>query len=312
MKAVHAPDSPDLLDRLEIVADPFALCELRGACSLGLGRDGGATVHYVLSGSGRFLFGRGESLPIRAGSLVLVPAGLAHSLRNTGDTGPARPPACAPAELRLAHHIAGAGAAGPDRMVAICAHATVSLRGTYGIVDLLRAPIHSNADEAPGLAAGVEALLAELADPAPGSRAMIRALLLQCVIRLFRARLRAGDPVMRWMPLLADSRLRPALDALLADPGAPHGIESLAARAGMSRSSFAARFAALHGTGPMEFLRALRLARAASLLIAGSEPVDRVAQRVGFASRSAFTRAFTAHHGVSPAAMRRAAGGVGS
>jgi len=54
----------------------------------------------------------------------------------------------------------------------------------------------------------------------------------------------------------------------------------------------------------MTFLRQSGLARAAQLLTERRAPVKRIAQMVGFDSRSAFTRAFTLCYGQSPRAFR--------
>ena len=153
-------------------------------------------------------------------------------------------------------------------------------------------------------AQAMEALLSEMSTARAGARAMVRALLLQCMIEMLRQRLEERDPAVTWLAGLADPGLWRALHAMLDDPGAPHGVESLAEVAGMSRSRFAERFQAAYGQGAMGFLRALRLARAAQMLSEGREPVKRVAQKVGFASRSAFTRAFIEAWGQSPRAFR--------
>ena len=75
----------------------------------------------------------------------------------------------------------------------------------------------------------------------------------------------------------------------------------------MSRSVFAARFADALGQSPIGFLKTLRLARASRLLLATDLPVKSVATRVGYSSRSSFTRAFVACHGLGPMAFRAAA-----
>ena len=77
----------------------------------------------------------------------------------------------------------------------------------------------------------------------------------------------------------------------------------------MSRSVFAARFAGALGRAPIEFLTELRLARAARILAGTDLPVKTVARRVGYSSRSSFTRAFLARHGLAPMAFRSAARG---
>lgn len=289
-----------LLDSLEIDAEPFALCELRGACRLGLDRDSGATVHYVLEGRGTLMVAGADRIRLGPGSLVFVPAGRTHSLLSeAADLRPMTAPTCNPVELRLAHLVAAGAQAG--RMLVICGRITLGLRGTHGLVDLLADPIVVSGTDDLVLRDAVRGLLRELAEPAPGGRAMLRALLAQCAIAMLRRRPEA----LRFQPLLADPRLARALQAMLEDPGAPHSVESLSDAAGMSRTRFSARFSEAAGTSPARMLRDLRLTRAAAILAQGDIPVDRVALRMGFASRSAFSRAFTERFGHPPSQRRR-------
>ena len=72
----------------------------------------------------------------------------------------------------------------------------------------------------------------------------------------------------------------------------------------MGRSAFAGRFSAVLGRSPIEFLKEVRLRRAARLLETTDLPVGVVAERVGYASRSYFSRAFKELHGTYPAGFR--------
>ncbi len=306
---IHQRPGDDALDLLEIGAEPFALCELQGACRLGLDRDAGATLHYVLEGSGALVVSGAGRLPLTPGTLVFVPAGRAHSLLSEpGSRGRSTGVSCEATALRLAHLVeGGGGSGGSGRMLVVCGRITLGLRGAHGLVDLLADPMVVPAADDPALRDGIGGLLRELSVPAPGGRAMLRALLTQCAIAMLRHRPEA----LRFQPLLADARLARALQAMLDNPGAPHSVESLAGAAGMSRTSFALRFADAAGTTPARLLRDLRLTRAAALLARGDIGVDRVALRMGFASRSAFSRAFAARFGHSPSHRRRVPGGHG-
>ncbi|MAU52516.1 MAG: AraC family transcriptional regulator [Roseovarius sp.] len=273
-----------ILDALEISAEPFAICALEGACCLGLGRAPRATLHYVLGGEGVLSVQGGAPLGLEPGRLVLVPASRSLSLVNRGGAQ-AGLPACRPAGLDLQEHVARGAGAGV--MVVLCSAISLGLRGTHGLIDLLRAPLSLDVTRSPVAAQAMAALVAEMGSDRPGQRAMVRALLLQCLIEMLRTRLESGDPGVTWLAALADPGLWRGLRAMLEDPGRPHTLESLAEAAGMSRSRFAARFQAAYGQGAMTLLRDLRLARA-----------------VGFQSRSAFTRAFVAMWGETPRAFR--------
>ena len=72
----------------------------------------------------------------------------------------------------------------------------------------------------------------------------------------------------------------------------------------MSRSVFARRFQECFARTPMDYVRDVRLRRAAQLLHRGELSVNDIATRVGFASRSHFSRAFGEHFDCSPAEFR--------
>ncbi|MET4102442.1 AraC family transcriptional activator of mtrCDE [Roseovarius sp. MBR-78] len=301
----HDPGHDRILSALDIRAEPFAICALEGACSLGLGRVPRATLHYVLGGRGDLRLPGHAPLELAPGRLVLVPAAIRHSLCNAGG-GQVGVPACRPAGLDIEEHIARGEAGG--NMVVLCATISLSLHGTHGLVDLLRAPLSLDVTRAPVAAQAMAALLDEMGHARAGGRAMVRALLLQCMIEMLRARLEAGDAGLTWIAALADPGLWAALGVMLDAPGADYTLDSLAQAAGMSRSRFAERFQAACGSGAMAFLRDLRLARAAQMLSERRMPVEQVARAVGFQSRSAFSRAFVAMWGETPRAMRGRAG----
>lgn len=106
------------------------------------------------------------------------------------------------------------------------------------------------------------------------------------------------------MAAAQDERLWAATGYIFSHPEAPHSLEALAERAGMSRSSFAVRFKHTFGRGPMDLVRELRMIQAAQLLACSDTPVKTVAEQVGYDSRSYFSRAFRDAFGLSPADYR--------
>jgi AraC-like DNA-binding protein len=303
-----------VFDEMEISAYPFALCELHGRCSMGLGSLPSATLHYVLAGRGELVCRGRLPIPVARGTLVLVPASHPHILHSFGEnTHPLLD--CHPAELGLAVHLRKAddytdssdrSDYGDGKLLAICSRISISIRGTKGLVDLVREPIVEVIGADNAIQGPVDRLLHELSAPKLGSQAMVRALLFECMVHLLRGRLQARDQALNWMAALTDERLWTALKRMLEAPGDPHTVESLATAAGMSRSTFASRFSAACGRGSMELLRELRMHRAASLLAQSDLPVKRVAELVGFHSRSAFSRTFSSATGLSPQQFRNA------
>jgi len=100
---------------------------------------------------------------------------------------------------------------------------------------------------------------------------------------------------------LADPRLSKALTALHDQPERDWHLEDLAARAGMSRARFAARFKQVIGIAPGEYLTRWRISLA-QLLLQQGRPVKEVAGEVGYASPAALGRVFATRTGATPKA----------
>lgn len=107
---------------------------------------------------------------------------------------------------------------------------------------------------------------------------------------------------------LKDRRLAAAIRAMHADLARPWTVESLAREAGLSRSSFAAAFKSVTGESPLDYLTGWRLYRAKALLRASDLQLMAIAQRVGYETDTALSRAFRRHEGIAPGEWRRQAG----
>ena len=90
----------------------------------------------------------------------------------------------------------------------------------------------------------------------------------------------------------------------------PLDLEELARVACFSSFHFHRIFAAMTGETIADHVRRLRLERAAIELKSGAKQVIQVALDAGYEAHEAFTRAFKAAYGVSPAEFRRATGPI--
>ncbi len=82
-------------------------------------------------------------------------------------------------------------------------------------------------------------------------------------------------------------------------------MAELAGIAGMSRSSFAERFATLIGAAPLHYQTRWRLLLANEMLKRPDTRVSDVGHRIGYDSDAAFSRAFKAQFGYPPALATR-------
>lgn len=105
----------------------------------------------------------------------------------------------------------------------------------------------------------------------------------------------------------ASGRFEPLLDWARERLAEPLGVERLAEQAAMSPRHFARAFAAETGTTPAKAVERLRLEAARLRVETTREPIDRVAQAVGFGDPERMRRAFLRTFGQPPQALRRAA-----
>lgn len=84
----------------------------------------------------------------------------------------------------------------------------------------------------------------------------------------------------------------------------PLDLDSLADIACLSRFHWHRIYRAMSGETAAQTVRRLRLARAAHDLVSTPRSLDAIAERAGYGSTPAFTRAFTTAYGVPPATFR--------
>jgi AraC-like DNA-binding protein/uncharacterized protein HemY len=78
------------------------------------------------------------------------------------------------------------------------------------------------------------------------------------------------------------------------------GVEKMAEEIGMSRASLHRKLKSKSGISPSNFIRSVRLKRAAALLLRKKDSVAQVGSMVGFEDQSNFSKSFKKQFGVSP------------
>jgi AraC-like DNA-binding protein len=152
----------------------------------------------------------------------------------------------------------------------------------------------------------LERMREELRDPQPGGSLIAQQLAYLMLIQALRLHLaeetKAG---VGWLFALADKQMSAALTCIHDDPGHSWTLRKLAGRIGMSRSVFALKFKQMVGSTPMEYLTRWRMLLAADRLTNSDEPVSVIALSLGYASESAFSKAFRRQMVRSPRQYRR-------
>jgi AraC-like DNA-binding protein len=260
-------------------------------------------VHIVASGNPFLVLDDGMTYELGPGDLVVLPRADVHTLCSTRETR------CSPYSSRAL------AASSPDVEVSFgfTGAETRIVCGVFffeddehpavaGLPRCIHVPAGSlHAGWLQGLSA---AMIAEATERGPGSDVVMARLSDALVARALRYHLEAAEEP-GWLHGLRDPELARALSALHGDLAAPWTVAELAACASMSRTAFAARFSALVGQAPMEYLYGCRMRRAETLLRHDRLTVGAVASQVGYGSESALSAAFLRFSGLTPGAYRR-------
>lgn len=268
-----------LLAALDVTVGSFAISDVGPGRNARIEASDDTRALYVLAGSGRLRSSDSFDVALSVDTLLVLPRD-------------------APFELEPAPDAAA-------RLVIVCGGVVATFAGAGNLFEALNTPLVESFADQP-LRDDFLMLTDELASPSVGSRALTECILKRALILTMRRQSlsAAPHPMIR---ALVDHRLAPALAAMLDRPSAPLSLEDLARLAGMSRSVFAERFTAAFGRPPIEFLKGLRLNHAARLLTTTDLPIKRIAQSVGYESRSYFSRAFRARYDADPSDYRSAA-----
>lgn len=269
--------------------------------------------HYLTEGACRIRLVDGtEVLEAAAGDLILFPREEQHLIGSdlhlvpVESAGLAHPESAAPDAVLQVRH--GGGGA-PTRF--ICGYLACSRSVCRPLLDALPRVVCTSIGDGPTAALLRELLRAGVSESAasrPGGGSMLAKLSELLFVEAMRHYVEDLPPMGRgWLAGVRDVQVGRALALLHNDPGRPWTVDELAREVALSRSALAERFVALVGEPPIQYLMRWRLALAAQALRTGGEAVARVAERSGYESEAAFSRAFKREFGAPPAAWRRAA-----
>ncbi len=142
----------------------------------------------------------------------------------------------------------------------------------------------------------------------PGSEIFVSKLthlLFVQVVRTYMSQIKQGTPHGGWFKALADKEIGDALGLIHQQPEAPWTVAGLAEAVGLSRTSFATKFATLVQSPPVDYLTTWRMQKAQHLLYDESLKLDAIASAVGYQSEAAFCKAFKRETGRSPGVFRK-------
>lgn len=273
-------------------------------------KPGYAYFHYLAVGTAILRTDDGALHTLSAGNAVLIPQGGAHQLLSSLDV---------PTQGIDSFDAAPLG----DKVsgVSTCpsTHTTPSAILFYGCMEfdlggmqalgkLMPSIMVAEAEGAryPGLMPILDAMKREICSGRIGYAGILARLADVVAAMIVRGWVECGcDDASGLVAALRDPRLARAILALHREPGRDWTVAELAAESHISRSVFAERFQATIGTPPLRYATELRMRLASQWLTHERLSIDVVAQRLGYTSQAAFSRAFKRIIGQPPGARRQ-------
>jgi AraC-like DNA-binding protein len=272
--------------------------------------------YHIVKRGGCWATLRGDvPVQLEAGDIFVVPHGDAYMMGSAPDLRSNLPRQAAMEFFRLMASASAPltvteGGGGPERADVICGFLGCDIRSFNPVLEALprvlylRRQPEARADSRLSQLVGLA--LAESRERQPGSRCVLLRLSELLFIEVVRRHLDAlsGEHT-GWLAGLRDPIAGHALALLHKRPADAWSLQRLARELGVSRSSLAERFSLFVGQPPMRYLTWWRIQLACRLLCDDAAKVSAVALDVGYQSEAAFSRAFKAVVGTSPATWRR-------
>jgi len=270
-----------------------------GKWSIQFPRHEGIKCYAVVSGECQLsVAGVPEAVRLKAGDCFLLPSG--RPFRLASDL--ALTPVDALTVFSAARNGGIASCNGGGDFFLVGGHFTLGGNHAGILLGVLPPIVHirKEADKAT-LRWSLERMMQELRERQPGGFLVAQHLAYMMLVQALRLHLADGlNAGVGWLFALADKPMSAALSAMHDDPAHRWTLQALAARAGMSRSTFALKFKATVGASPLEYLTRWRMLLAGDRLANSRDAVSLIARSLGYDSESAFSTAFKRVMGCSP------------
>jgi len=266
---------------------------------------GSIAIHIVNTGTLYLDIAGQPTLRIRAGSVAMIPHGTKHQLRSEPDVEVTQL-ADVPVQLITDRYERMSFGGGGDRTSVSYCGVRYDPIAAQRLVKALPLVIHLDmlTHEHEWLLQTARFISMEADATHPGSEAIVTRLADLVVVQTIRAWFLKAEDQHGWLAALRDRQIGKALAILHHDPSQDWTVATLAGEIGMSRSAFSARFSDLVGQSVMQYLTEWRMQLAREELVETGQTVAALAEKYGYHSEAAFSRAFKRIFGFPPGSVR--------
>ncbi len=273
--------------------------------------EGSASFHILTAGSCWLHADGMDPVRLETGDLALVPHGEGHLLYDQPGIPAAPLESLRQVEAGDNYAFVRHGGGGAEAS-AFCGAVFFEHPAASRLIELLPRVIHVKAggfENSGWLHETLRFMAEEARQRRPGGETIITRLSDILVIQAIRYWIEREPSAQKgWLGALQDPQIGRAIALIHKEPSRPLTLAALASEAAMSRSAFAARFSQLVGESPMHYAARWRM-NVALTWLRGPDALTTAdaADRLGYDSEAAFSRAFKRLVGVPPGSVRKGA-----
>jgi AraC-like DNA-binding protein len=298
----------DVLTSIHLGGGVRFRCELSAPWGMAMKATPSAEFHVIVRGSCWLRIpGRREPIALQGGDLVAFLHGSAHRLADApGREG--RPVEEILEGQSVEHYGPVTHGGGGLPASILCGYFEFDRDSLHPLVAALPPFIHlrgTDSSEFAWLQTALNFMIHETKAARPGAEAVVNRLAGVLFVQMVRTYIEQSESPPAVLAAIADKQVGAALEFMHRAPEHAWTLETLARRAGTSRSALAARFHRLVGETPMQYLTMWRMQMARRLLGETGLGTAAIAERVGYLSEAAFSKAFKKAVGKGPGAYRR-------
>lgn len=259
-----------------------------------------ASFHVVTHGQCEFLSHNGtrHEATLTTGDLVIFPRDSEHRVSSSIHVT---------TELNASESKSFSDGLQEDGTGLVCGFLEFEHRANNFLFDLLPDYMVVKSHQAPwekNLRQILEVLITESISERSGVQATLNRLSEILFMLLIREQIQDESRSSGFAAALRDTRIQKVLEAIHNSPAEEWSVESLASIASMSRSAFAARFKSLLNETPLSYIKRWRMQSAYRWFRDDKITIAEAADRCGYLTEAAFSKAFKRELGISPGQVR--------
>lgn len=290
----------NILSTFKVQAEIFHNGQICGEWQIDTSGSHKAVLHAVTHGTCELLFkdGAHHESSLTVGDVVLLPRDLQCRICSAKEVT---------TKLNIIESKPFAEGLQNDSTGLVCAHIKFEHHANNFLFDMLPECIVIKGNEMPwknNLKPLIDVLIYESISENPGVQETLNRLVEMAIMIVIRVSIEDESNYSGFAAALRDPKIYKALDAIHNNPSNEWTNEELAKITSMSKSAFISKFKSLLGETPINYVAQWRMKAAYKWFRDDNITIAEAAERCGYQTEAAFSKAFKRELGVSPGKVR--------